>query len=126
MPTSSGVTLSAYDEVAHHSGIVDRDSLRVSKLDCSFARAERAAQSADRPYQFVILSDHGQTQGATFKQRYGVTPASRQSRSCRCDLKIHARLQPTKSGGMWPPLSAKRRRTPMLGRSCAPLPLSAH
>jgi putative membrane protein len=32
---------------------------------------ERAAQRAPRPYHLVVLSDHGQSQGATFKQRYG-------------------------------------------------------
>ena len=29
------------------------------------------AAHAPRPYEFVILSDHGQSQGATFRQRYG-------------------------------------------------------
>src|SRR6185436_16078271 len=31
----------------------------------------KAAEDAPRPYKFVILSDHGQSLGATFKQRYG-------------------------------------------------------
>ena len=93
-------TLSAYDEVAHHSGIVDRDSLRVlSQLDRAFARVERAAQAADRPYQFVILSDHGQTQGATFKQRYGVTLKQAIQKLLPRDLKIHARLQTDEEWG---------------------------
>ena len=35
-------------------------------------RADRAARRyAPRPYEIVVLSDHGQTQGATFKQRNG-------------------------------------------------------
>ena len=29
------------------------------------------ARYAPRPYEIVVLSDHGQTQGATFKQRNG-------------------------------------------------------
>jgi hypothetical protein len=32
-----------------------------------------AAADAPRPYRLVVLSDHGQSQGATFLQRYGVT-----------------------------------------------------
>src|SRR4029453_18130912 len=32
---------------------------------------ERARRYAPRPYEVVVLSDHGQTQGATFKQRNG-------------------------------------------------------
>src|SRR4029453_14861663 len=32
---------------------------------------EQARAYAARPYEIVVLSDHGQTQGATFKQRNG-------------------------------------------------------
>ena len=41
------------------------------KLDDHFAEIERACRYAPRPYEIVVLSDHGQTQGATFKQRNG-------------------------------------------------------
>jgi uncharacterized membrane protein YvlD (DUF360 family) len=73
VPTSYA-TFVGYDEVAHHSGIERRDALDVlRRLDHQFGRLERVARYAPRPYQFVILSDHGQTQGATFLQRYGTT-----------------------------------------------------
>lgn len=63
-----------YDEVAHHSGIATADALAVLyRLDQQLARLEKASQHAPRPYHFVILSDHGQSQGATFKQRYNLT-----------------------------------------------------
>jgi uncharacterized membrane protein YvlD (DUF360 family) len=65
-------TFSSYDEVAHHSGLERADTLEaLRKLDQQFGRIERARRYAPRPYQFVVLSDHGQTQGATFKQRNG-------------------------------------------------------
>ena len=41
------------------------------KLDQQFGRIDRARRFAARPYEIVVLSDHGQTQGATFKQRNG-------------------------------------------------------
>jgi hypothetical protein len=41
------------------------------KLDQQFGRVARARRYAPRPYEIVVLSDHGQTQGATFKQRDG-------------------------------------------------------
>ena len=41
------------------------------KLDQQFGRIARARRYAPRPYEIVVLSDHGQTQGATFKQRHG-------------------------------------------------------
>ena len=65
-------TFASYDEVAHHSGLERADTLEaLRKLDEQFARIERARRYAPRPYEIVVLSDHGQTQGATFKQRHG-------------------------------------------------------
>src|SRR4029079_12012736 len=65
-------TFSSYDEVAHHSGLERADTLEaLRKLDDHFAEIERARRYAPRPYEIVVLSDHGQTQGATFKQRNG-------------------------------------------------------
>jgi len=65
-------TFSSYDEVAHHSGLERADTLEaLRKLDQQFDRIERARRYAPRPYEIVVLSDHGQTQGATFKQRNG-------------------------------------------------------
>jgi uncharacterized membrane protein YvlD (DUF360 family) len=65
-------TFSSYDEVAHHSGLERADTLEaLRKLDRQFGTIERARRYAPRPYEIVVLSDHGQTQGATFKQRNG-------------------------------------------------------
>ena len=65
-------TFASYDEVAHHSGLERADTLEaLRKLDQQFGRIERARRYAPRPYEIVVLSDHGQTQGATFKQRNG-------------------------------------------------------
>jgi uncharacterized membrane protein YvlD (DUF360 family) len=65
-------TFSSYDEVAHHSGLERPDTLEaLRKLDDHFAHIEGACRYAPRPYEIVVLSDHGQTQGATFKQRNG-------------------------------------------------------
>ena len=67
-------TFASYDEVAHHSGLERADTLEaLRKLDQQFGRIERARKYAPRPYEIVVLSDHGQTQGATFKQRNGQT-----------------------------------------------------
>ncbi|MGE3139425.1 MAG: phage holin family protein, partial [Thermoleophilia bacterium] len=65
-------TFSSYDEVAHHSGLERADTLEaLRKLDQQIARIDRARAHAPRPYEIVVLSDHGQTQGATFRQRNG-------------------------------------------------------
>jgi uncharacterized membrane protein YvlD (DUF360 family) len=65
-------TFSSYDEVAHHSGLERADTLEaLRKLDDHFGQVERARRYTPRPYEIIVLSDHGQTQGATFKQRNG-------------------------------------------------------
>ena len=65
-------TFASYDEVAHHSGLERADTLEaLRKLDEQFGRIAAARRYAPRPYEIVVLSDHGQTQGATFKQRNG-------------------------------------------------------
>ena len=75
-------TFSSYDEVAHHSGLERADTFEaLRKLDQQFGRIDRARRYAARPYELVVLSDHGQTQGATFKQRnaYGLDDLVRSS-----------------------------------------------
>ncbi len=73
-----------YDEVAHHSGIERYDSLAVLRsIDQQIGRLARAASLAPRPYRLVVLSDHGQSQGATFADRYGVTLDELVRRACR-------------------------------------------
>jgi hypothetical protein len=67
-------TFFGYDEVAHHSGILSPDSLKVLRtLDQVIAHLERITHEAPRPYYIFVLSDHGQSEGATFEQIYGVS-----------------------------------------------------
>ena len=69
-------TFMGYDEVAHHCGISDDETFYVlRKLDRCIKRIEGAKAYAQRPYYLCVLSDHGQTNGATFKQRYGYSLA---------------------------------------------------
>ena len=61
-----------YDEIAHHAGPTRPESLAsLAGLDRLIGVLQSAAEQAPRPYEFVVLSDHGQSQGATFRQRYG-------------------------------------------------------
>jgi uncharacterized membrane protein YvlD (DUF360 family) len=84
-------TFLAYDEVAHHSGIERPDTLAVlRKVDRQIARVEAAAKDAPRPYRLVVLSDHGQSQGATFLQRYGVTLEEVVRSACEGAEDVHA------------------------------------
>jgi hypothetical protein len=61
-----------YDELAHHCGPERVESLQaLDGVDTAIGTIEKAARDAPRPYRFIVLSDHGQSLGATFKQRYG-------------------------------------------------------
>jgi hypothetical protein len=63
-----------YDEVAHHAGPARPESMRqLESLDRMLGVLERLAPEAARQYHLVVLSDHGQSQGATFRQRCGET-----------------------------------------------------
>ena len=67
-------TYMGYDEIAHHSGVHDDDVWKALKhIDLQFSKLTSAIEMSDRDYKIVVLSDHGQSNGATFKQRYGIT-----------------------------------------------------
>jgi uncharacterized membrane protein YvlD (DUF360 family) len=79
-------TFLAYDEVAHHSGIERHDTLAVLRqVDRQIARVQMALPDAPRPYELIVLSDHGQSQGATFLDRYGVTLEDLVRSACEAD-----------------------------------------
>src|SRR5829696_756918 len=61
-----------YDELAHHCGPERVESFEaLDGVDRAIATLAKAAEDSPRPYRFVVLRDHGQSLGATFKQRYG-------------------------------------------------------
>ena len=67
-------TYLGYDEIAHHSGVRDSDAwIALRQMDKQIKHLVDANKYCPRNYQFVIQSDHGQTNGATFTQRYGQT-----------------------------------------------------
>ena len=65
-----------YDEVAHHAGPSRPESMRtLESLDRVLQFFEELAVEVRRDYELVIVSDHGQAQGMTFKQLTGSTLA---------------------------------------------------
>lgn len=61
-----------YDAVAHHAGIMRPESLdALVGLDALLGRLEKVAEAAPRDYRIVVLSDHGQSQGEVFADRFG-------------------------------------------------------
>lgn len=63
-----------YDELAHHSGVMDIDAFKhLTEIDRDLNKLYTAGQEAPRKYDIVVISDHGQSWGETFLQRYGYT-----------------------------------------------------
>ncbi len=89
--------LVAYDEVAHHSGPTGPDVEKVlRRLDRSLALLAQVAEHAPRAYRIVLLSDHGQSPGETFRARYGLTLADLVRAGC--GLPVPRRARRTHSG----------------------------
>jgi uncharacterized membrane protein YvlD (DUF360 family) len=71
------VDFTDYDEIAHYSGPERVEALEaLDGIDAAIGTIARAAAHAPRPYRFIVLSDHGQSLGASFSQRYGESLAT--------------------------------------------------
>ena len=68
-------TWPGYDEVAHHSGPWSKHAFSTLRGFDRFIGTvlETIETKAPRPYEFLLLSDHGQSFGPTFLMRYGYT-----------------------------------------------------
>ncbi|HYN70743.1 MAG TPA: phage holin family protein [Candidatus Eisenbacteria bacterium] len=67
------VDLLNYDEIAHHAAPERGEAMReLEAVDRQIRTLVRAARTAPRSYRVVILSDHGQSVGPTFRDRTGV------------------------------------------------------
>ena len=63
-----------YDEIAHHAGLSRPESLSaLDGVDTVLGALERLSEMAPRRYHLVVLSDHGQSQGRSFRDRYDHT-----------------------------------------------------
>jgi hypothetical protein len=63
-----------YDDLAHFAGMSSPEAFEsLHETDRYFARIERALPNAPRPYHVIVLSDHGQSLGPTFKGAYDIS-----------------------------------------------------
>jgi uncharacterized membrane protein YvlD (DUF360 family) len=62
-----------YDEIAHHAAPERGEAMReLEAVDRQVRTLVLGAQDAPRPYRIVVLSDHGQSVGPTFRDRTGL------------------------------------------------------
>jgi hypothetical protein len=65
-------TFSSYDEVGHYAGPDHPAAMdTLTHIDDAIRSIVDVARAGSRPYELVLLSDHGQTAGAPFATRYG-------------------------------------------------------
>ncbi|MHB8959711.1 MAG: alkaline phosphatase family protein [Candidatus Limnocylindrales bacterium] len=68
------VDYTGYDAVSHHCGPERMESIdALEGIDRAIGSLLKAARHTARPYRLVVLSDHGQSLGATFRQRFGAS-----------------------------------------------------
>jgi uncharacterized membrane protein YvlD (DUF360 family) len=62
-----------YDEIAHHAAPERGEAMReLESVDRAIRQLVVASRAAARPYRVVLLSDHGQSLGPTFRDRTGL------------------------------------------------------
>jgi putative membrane protein len=63
-----------YDDLSHFAGMSSPEAFEsLHEVDRYFARIENATKLAPRPYHLIVLSDHGQSLGPTFKTAHGMS-----------------------------------------------------
>ncbi len=68
------VDYTGYDAVSHHCGPERVESVdALEGVDRAIGSLLKAARHTARTYRLVVLSDHGQSLGATFRQRFGTS-----------------------------------------------------
>jgi hypothetical protein len=68
------VDYTGYDAIAHHCGPERQEAIdALSGIDRAIGSLLKASRHSRRAYRLVVLSDHGQSLGATFRQRQGRT-----------------------------------------------------
>jgi len=114
------VDFTDYDEIAHHAGIARVEAHEALEgIDRIIAIIEKASLDAPRPYRFIVLSDHGQSPGAMFRQRYGIRLEEQIEQHMGDDVRTHAAADPEHAGRMGMLLGAGPAFLTRLGRARA-------
>ncbi len=93
-----------YDEIAHHAGVARPEAFdALAGVDRVLSTIERVSRAATREYRFVVLSDHGQSQGPTFRQLAGHSLEDAVTRLVGADAAD--RLVSTRDAEQWGPVN---------------------
>ncbi len=114
------VDYTGYDAIAHHCGPERVEAIdALEGIDRAIGSLLKAARYTARPYQFVVLSDHGQCLGATFHQRHSQTLESAIAEQLPPEMVVVGTTGSVESAGIG------RRIAVEFGRGAGPGPMLA-
>ena len=110
------VDYTGYDAIAHHCGPERQEAIdALEGIDRAIGSLLKAARHTGRAYRLVVLSDHGQCLGATFRQRYGQSLEGSSPRCCRPTMSVVGTTDSVESAGMGRRIAAEFGRGSGLG-----------
>ena len=127
------VDYTGYDAISHHCGPERMESIdALEGIDRAIGSLLKAARYTGRPYRMVVLSDHGQSLGATFRQRFGASLETVIAGLLPATMTVVGTTDAVESTGAGRRVVAELRRGSRLGRrltrrrsAAAPDPLGA-
>jgi uncharacterized membrane protein YvlD (DUF360 family) len=110
------VDYTGYDAISHHCGPERIEAIdALEGIDRAIGSLLKAARFTGRPYRVVVLSDHGQCLGATFRQRYGETLEEVIAKQLPATLTVVGTTDAVESGGYGRRIAAELGRGSGLG-----------
>ena len=114
------VDYTGYDAIAHHCGAERQEAIdALEGIDRAIGSLLKAARTTNRPYRFVVLSDHGQCLGATFRQSYGQPLEAVIAASLPASMSVVGTTDSVESAGMGRRIAAELSRGPGAGQLLA-------
>jgi uncharacterized membrane protein YvlD (DUF360 family) len=110
------VDYTGYDAIAHHCGPERVEAIdALEGIDRAIGSLLKASRHTGRAYRLVVLSDHGQSLGATFRQRYGQPLEATIAALLPDDTTVVGTTDSVESAGMGQRIAAELSRGPGLG-----------
>ena len=120
------IDYTGYDAIAHHCGPERAEAIdSLAGIDRAIGALVKAARHTSRAYRLVVLSDHGQCLGATFRQRNGEPLEATIAALLPPSTTVVGTTDSIESAGMGRRIAAELSRGPGLGSLLARLLPSA-
>ncbi len=114
------VDYTGYDAISHHCGPQRQEAIdALEGIDRTIGSLLKAARHTSRAYRLVVLSDHGQCLGATFRQRHGQPLERVIAALLPGTMSVVGTTDSVESAGMGRRIAAELNRGPGIGQMLA-------